>query len=157
MGSVPRSVYWSRWCRDWREVKAKLNCVRSPRVSKGKSPLLTSRTIGRKLRAYPLATASGSVRIKKASQLTRPNFMVRMRGLEPPRCHHHRLLRPARLPVPPHPRDSSNIRTRSSSVKTLPARRSRAERRGSVHGAVTFGRNERSGDDGDVEGRFVDR
>ena len=29
--------------------------------------------------------------------------MVRMRGLEPPRCHHHRLLRPARLPVPPHP------------------------------------------------------
>ena len=31
-------------------------------------------------------------------------IMVRMRGLEPPRCHHHRLLRPARLPVPPHPR-----------------------------------------------------
>src|SRR6266480_1471332 len=29
-----------------------------------------------------------------------------MRGLEPPRCHHHRLLRPARLPVPPHPRDN---------------------------------------------------
>src|ERR1043166_8464242 len=26
-----------------------------------------------------------------------------MRGLEPPRCPHHRLLRPARLPVPPHP------------------------------------------------------
>ena len=26
-----------------------------------------------------------------------------MRGLEPPRCRHHRLLRPARLPVPPHP------------------------------------------------------
>src|SRR6266404_425002 len=37
---------------------------------------------------------------------TRPsNVMVRMRGLEPPRCHHHRLLRPARLPVPPHPRE----------------------------------------------------
>ena len=31
------------------------------------------------------------------------SFLVRMRGLEPPRCHHHRLLRPARLPVPPHP------------------------------------------------------
>ena len=31
--------------------------------------------------------------------------MVRMRGLEPPRCHHHRLLRPARLPVPPHPQN----------------------------------------------------
>ena len=30
--------------------------------------------------------------------------LVGMRGLEPPRCHHHRLLRPARLPVPPHPR-----------------------------------------------------
>ena len=30
-------------------------------------------------------------------------ILVRMRGLEPPRCHHHRLLRPARLPVPPHP------------------------------------------------------
>src|SRR3989442_12383487 len=35
---------------------------------------------------------------------TRPKIMVGMRGLEPPRCHHHRLLRPARLPVPPHPR-----------------------------------------------------
>src|SRR5262249_37305370 len=32
-----------------------------------------------------------------------------MRGLEPPRCHHHRLLRPARLPVPPHPRDTSRL------------------------------------------------
>src|SRR5918993_5334769 len=28
---------------------------------------------------------------------------MRMSGIEPPRCHHHRLLRPARLPVPPHP------------------------------------------------------
>src|SRR5215467_11550687 len=36
-----------------------------------------------------------------------PHFLlVRMRGLEPPRCHHHRLLRPARLPVPPHPQDA---------------------------------------------------
>src|SRR5713101_2218024 len=33
-----------------------------------------------------------------------PKKLVGMRGLEPPRCHHHRLLRPARLPVPPHPR-----------------------------------------------------
>src|ERR1041384_707425 len=35
--------------------------------------------------------------------------MVRMRGLEPPRCHHHRLLRPARLPVPPHPRTENRL------------------------------------------------
>src|SRR6185436_4099095 len=35
--------------------------------------------------------------------------LVRMRGLEPPRCHHHRLLRPARLPVPPHPRTESDL------------------------------------------------
>ncbi len=34
-------------------------------------------------------------------------LLVRMRGLEPPRCHHHRLLRPARLPVPPHPRETN--------------------------------------------------
>src|SRR5687767_5222142 len=33
-------------------------------------------------------------------------LLVRMRGLEPPRCHHHRLLRPARLPVPPHPHET---------------------------------------------------
>ena len=32
-----------------------------------------------------------------------------MRGLEPPRCHHHRLLRPARLPVPPHPQDAGSV------------------------------------------------
>ena len=50
---------------------------------------------------------------KKASLINRLAFffnsasfneaLVRMRGLEPPRCLHHRLLRPARLPVPPHP------------------------------------------------------
>src|SRR5438034_2791877 len=58
--------------------------------------------------------------IKRRAPETRPDLMVRMRGLEPPRCHHHGLLRPARLPVPPHPRDSSNIRTRSRGVNSLP-------------------------------------
>ena len=49
--------------------------------------------------------ADGHLLNKKASHSTRlSHSMVRMRGLEPPRCHHHRLLRPARLPVPPHPR-----------------------------------------------------
>ena len=43
--------------------------------------------------------------------------MVRMRGLEPPRCHHHRLLRPARLPVPPHPRGNSLYERLMDSVK----------------------------------------
>ena len=43
--------------------------------------------------------------------------MVRMRGLEPPRCHHHRLLRPARLPVPPHPRENSLYESCFASVK----------------------------------------
>ena len=28
---------------------------------------------------------------------------MRMSGFEPPRYHYHRLLRPARLPVSPHP------------------------------------------------------
>src|ERR1043165_3136044 len=37
------------------------------------------------------------------------DILVRMRGLEPPRCHHHRLLRPARLPVPPHPRTEPDL------------------------------------------------
>src|SRR6266404_3730813 len=45
--------------------------------------------------------------IEKAGLINRSRpfsyFLVRMRGLEPPRCLHHRLLRPARLPVPPHP------------------------------------------------------
>lgn len=41
---------------------------------------------------------------QKGSPLRHHNLMLmRMRGIEPPRCHHHRLLRPARLPVPPHP------------------------------------------------------
>ena len=44
-------------------------------------------------------------------------FLVRMRGLEPPRCHHHRLLRPARLPVPPHPRGNSLYECLIESVK----------------------------------------
>ena len=32
------------------------------------------------------------------------NNLVRMRGLEPPRARAHRLLKPTRLPIPPHPR-----------------------------------------------------
>src|SRR6185369_7997613 len=46
-------------------------------------------------------------------------LLVRMRGLEPPRCHHHRLLRPARLPVPPHPQDAGEVimRMRVEGVK----------------------------------------
>ena len=45
-----------------------------------------------------------------------------MRGIEPPRCHHHRLLRPARLPVPPHPRKRAkfNIRAGVGGVKNGP-------------------------------------
>ena len=48
--------------------------------------------------------------------------MVRMRGLEPPRCHHHRLLRPARLPVPPHPRTGTHYTNRASTVSRNAAR-----------------------------------
>src|SRR5712692_4474912 len=75
MGSVPWSGYRSRWCGDWREIKA-------PHLSLG-----------------------FSCKAKGRATEARPKIMVGMRGLEPPRCHHHRLLRPARLPVPPHPRD----------------------------------------------------
>ncbi len=42
--------------------------------------------------------------------------MVRMRGLEPPRCHHHRLLRPARLPVPPHPHAGNSLCERGQAL-----------------------------------------
>src|SRR5207302_8308575 len=49
------------------------------------------------------------------------HFVVRMRGLEPPRCHHHRLLRPARLPVPPHPRTESDLTDASEQVSRKPA------------------------------------
>ena len=48
--------------------------------------------------------------------------MVRMRGLEPPRCHHHRLLRPARLPVPPHPRTETHYTNRASTVSRIAVR-----------------------------------
>src|SRR5215213_8724387 len=43
--------------------------------------------------------------------------LVRMRGLEPPRCHHHRLLRPARLPVPPHPHETKVAHYANASVE----------------------------------------
>jgi hypothetical protein len=50
--------------------------------------------------------------------------LVGMRGLEPPRCHHHRLLRPARLPVPPHPR-VNGIYEPDRGVSRQPKRRTR--------------------------------
>jgi pyridoxal phosphate enzyme (YggS family) len=45
--------------------------------------------------------------------------LVRTNGIEPSRCHHHRLLRPARLPVPPRPRrnfDNTNLRRKVQEV-----------------------------------------
>ena len=33
----------------------------------------------------------------------RPKLLVRISGVEPPRYFYHRLLRPARLPIPPYP------------------------------------------------------
>ena len=32
-----------------------------------------------------------------------------MRGVEPPRAEAHRHLKPARLPIPPHPRQNENV------------------------------------------------
>ena len=57
--------------------------------------------------------------IKKASRPARLEIMVGMRGLEPPRCHHHRLLRPARLPVPPHPRVMCRLYEHDHAVSRL--------------------------------------
>ena len=58
-----------------------------------------------------------AVKEKASPMLDSPfDFMVRMRGLEPPRCHHHRLLRPARLPVPPHPRTETHYTNRGLTV-----------------------------------------
>jgi hypothetical protein len=58
-------------------------------------------------------------------------FLVRMRGLEPPRCHHHRLLRPARLPVPPHPQKYRHVimRTHLEGVKNGYLRRRQSRSR----------------------------
>jgi hypothetical protein len=74
-------------------------------------------------RARPFVSLGGN---KKGEPRGSPKFLVGMRGLEPPRCHHHRLLRPARLPVPPHPRgvriyepDQGVSRRRSSKLYSL--------------------------------------
>jgi site-specific DNA recombinase len=48
--------------------------------------------------------------------------MVRARGLEPPRANAHRLLRPACLPIPPRPRDSSAYSGRPASRARTAAR-----------------------------------
>ena len=42
------------------------------------------------------------------SHKVRKLLLVRMRGLEPPRRWHW-FLRPARLPVPPHPHNINNV------------------------------------------------
>jgi hypothetical protein len=35
---------------------------------------------------------------------------MRMRGVEPPRAKAHRHLKPARLPIPPHPRQRADTK-----------------------------------------------
>src|SRR6185295_9038026 len=52
-----------------------------------------------------------------------------MRGLEPPRCHHHRLLRPARLSVPPHPHAGKTLCERVRIVSRKPSERIHVSRR----------------------------
>jgi hypothetical protein len=42
---------------------------------------------------------------------------MRMRGIEPPRGCPHRHLKPARLPIPPHPRQTFYINDFNGSVK----------------------------------------
>lgn len=46
-------------------------------------------------------TRGDSVNSRVLYQLSYPPTLVRKTGVEPVRCLHHRLLRPARLPVPP--------------------------------------------------------
>ena len=48
---------------------------------------------------------------------------MRTNGIEPSRCHHHRLLRPARLPVPPRPRVRANIDNTNLRAKVQESRR----------------------------------
>ena len=46
-------------------------------------------------------TRDNSVNSRALYRLSYPPTLVRKTGIEPVRCLHHRLLRPARLPVPP--------------------------------------------------------
>lgn len=55
----------------------------------------------------------GSEGIKKGLRINPKSlfYLVPRAGIEPARCHHHRILNPARLPVPP-PRQRSDIISR---------------------------------------------
>ena len=48
---------------------------------------------------------------------------MRMRGVEPPRAEAHRHLKPARLPIPPHPRSILIIKDFGQFVKDISAKR----------------------------------
>jgi hypothetical protein len=62
---------------------------------------------GTELSSTTVATENGCNRVAVASPVakTTPTTLVRARGLEPPRELPHRDLNPARLPIPPHPRE----------------------------------------------------
>jgi hypothetical protein len=58
---------------------------------------------------------------------------VRARGLEPPRAFAHRVLNPARIPVPPHPLACSRIeRTGKERPMATPEERERESRESDV-------------------------
>ena len=44
------------------------------------------------------------------------NWVVRAVGIEPTLCHQNRILSPARLPVPPRPRDTTLVRKRTNKI-----------------------------------------
>ena len=54
-----------------------------------------------------------------ASRLLLDKILVRMNGIEPSRDCSHRLLRPARLPVPPHPQRSRIVPKNTASDKSI--------------------------------------
>ncbi len=64
---------------------------------------------GSKIRQKKDRQSSYYRKSEPCSELAFFRKLVRMRGLEPPRCRHHRLLRPARLPVPPHPHAGKSL------------------------------------------------
>ena len=70
-----------------------------------------------------------------SSRRLRERFLMRMRGLEPPRPFGHTDLNRARLPIPPHPRGGTIVAQPNSRGRRLPGEPSRRTTCSAIDGA----------------------
>ena len=94
------------WCRWWESANFVVSPARRPKsfAFQYPSPIFLLKTIINRFLNAKTLSGFDSLSLKNKDTACRQClcFLVQVVGIEPTRYHYHRILSPARLPVPPH-------------------------------------------------------